>query len=65
MSRINIHIADESNQEYDEDDIISNNTNNNNNNSNNTLKDSYGVNNEEAAGILVKHMGKLKTQWQV
>jgi hypothetical protein len=26
---------------------------------------SDGMNNEEAAGILVKHMGKLKTQWQV
>lgn len=26
---------------------------------------SNDLNNEEAAGILVKHMGKLKTQWQV
>jgi hypothetical protein len=50
LSRVNIEVPDEENHPQESGEEGS--------------KDTYGMNNEEAAGILVKHMGKLKTQWQ-
>jgi hypothetical protein len=53
LSRVNVHIAEES-SEYDQTE----------NGRERDGEKEGELNNEEAAGILVKHMGKLKTQWQ-